>query len=595
MSSLIGALRVSLGLDTAQFSSGLGKAKGDLSAFGKVAMAGFGAVAAAGVAAMVGLGYAVMGAIDHFDEMAKSAQKVGLTVEELTRLKYTADLSGVSIDTLSTGVQRLSKNMADVAAGAKGPAAQAFAALGISVVDADGKLRSSQDVLYDLADRFASMPDGANKTAMAISILGKSGAEMIPLLNGGSQALRDMADESDRFGQTVSTKSAKAAEIFNDNMSRLQSMLGGVVNRIADGVLPVMADLSTRFVQAAADSGILEAASGAIIWVLNQVAKAAVWVSGQVQAMGEMFFWTARAMQQLQQGNFAGAGSAIMEGLAASDAVLQDMTRHIHEIDNGLTEIDGPDFAPTATALQDIQVASAAAGDALKKLAEEGKAVFEATRTPAEKYSMEIARLNGLLQQGAIDQDTYNRAVLQAQDSFQQAEMAGNKLASTLASGLANVFSSVVDGSKSAVEGVGDLLKSLSSMFISQGFQALIGGMFGGGGGGGGSGLGGLFGGLFGGGGLKLGFNGIPGFDGGGFTGSGARSGGLDGRGGFLSMLHPDETVLDHTKGQGMGGLTVHIDARGAQAGVAEQIDQWARFRLPALISQHNSDPLARG
>jgi hypothetical protein len=589
MASLIGALRVSLGLDTAQFSSGLNNAKGSLASFGRVAAVGFAAVAAAGVAAMTGLGYAVKGAIDDFDEMAKTAQKVGLTVEELTRLRYAAGLSGVEISGLATGLQRLSKNMADVAAGAKGPAAQAFAALGISVVDADGKLRSSQDVLYDLAERFKSMPDGANKTAMAIAILGKSGAEMIPLLNGGAQALRDMADESDRFGQTVSTRAAKAAEVFNDNVSRLQSMLGGVVNRIAEAVLPTLADLSTRFVQAAADSGVLEAASGAIIWVLNQVAKAAVWVSGQVQAMGEMFFWTARAMQQLQQGNFAGAADAIGSGFAEADAILQDMTKRIYEIDNGLNEIEAPDFAPTTTALQDIQVASAAASSALKKLADEGRAVFEATRTPAEKYAAEIERLNMLLQKGAIDQDTYSRAVLQAQDSFQKAEMAGNQLASTLASGLANVFSSVVDGSKSAVEAVGDLLKSLGQMLINQGFQALIGGIFGGGGGG----LGNIFGGLFGGGGgLKLGFNGIPGFDGGGFTGSGSRTGGLDGKGGFLSMLHPDETVIDHTKGQG-GLPPININITGSRQDAAE-IAREVRKVLPDAIQSYDRNPYRR-
>ncbi|MCL4066991.1 hypothetical protein M3484_10445, partial [Pseudomonas sp. GX19020] len=50
------------------------------------------------------------------------------------------------------------------------------------------------------------------------------------------------------------------------------------------------------------------------------------------------------------------------------------------------------------------------------------------------------------------------------------------------------------------------------------------------------------------------GFMGMLGFDGGGYTGNAPRTGGLDGKGGFLAMMHPRETVIDHTKGQSPGG-----------------------------------------
>jgi hypothetical protein len=62
-------------------------------------------------------------------------------------------------------------------------------------------------------------------------------------------------------------------------------------------------------------------------------------------------------------------------------------------------------------------------------------------------------------------------------------------------------------------------------------------------------------------------------FDGGGFTGRGSRSGGMDGKGGFPAILHPNETVVDHTKGQS-GGITIvnNIDATGAGADVDMKI-----------------------
>ncbi len=62
-------------------------------------------------------------------------------------------------------------------------------------------------------------------------------------------------------------------------------------------------------------------------------------------------------------------------------------------------------------------------------------------------------------------------------------------------------------------------------------------------------------------------------FEGGGFTGRGARAGGLDGKGGRMAMIHPNETVIDHTKG-GAGGITVinNVDARGSGADVDQKI-----------------------
>jgi hypothetical protein len=79
-------------------------------------------------------------------------------------------------------------------------------------------------------------------------------------------------------------------------------------------------------------------------------------------------------------------------------------------------------------------------------------------------------------------------------------------------------------------------------------------------------------------------------YSGGGYTGMGARSGGLDGQGGFMAMLHPNETVIDHSKGQGMGGVTVvqnvSIDARGADAGVEARIQSAMRQAKAEAVAE---------
>ncbi|PLU75843.1 hypothetical protein BMJ22_21050, partial [Sinorhizobium medicae] len=96
-----------------------------------------------------------------------------MPIEELSRLKYAADLSGVSIEGVANGFKKLSTNMADAAGGNK-TAAEVFTQLGVAATNADGSLRSSSAVLLDVADKFAAMEDGAQKTALAVQLFGRS-------------------------------------------------------------------------------------------------------------------------------------------------------------------------------------------------------------------------------------------------------------------------------------------------------------------------------------------------------------------------------------------------------------------------------------
>lgn len=244
MADAIGNLFVSLGINTAQFEAGLNKARGSLDKFGKVSDAAMAAVTAAAAGAAVALGVAVKGAIDHADELSKAAQKAGVTTEALSRLEYAAKLSDVSLESLSGGLGKLGRAMVDVASGGATGAKTAFEALGVSVTTATGALRDPNAVFAEVADRFARMENGATKTALAVEIFGKSGADLIPLLNSGADGLKAMADEADRLGLTIDTQSGQEAEEFNDTLTRLQLTLDGIVNQIAMDSLPALQSLA---------------------------------------------------------------------------------------------------------------------------------------------------------------------------------------------------------------------------------------------------------------------------------------------------------------------------------------------------------------
>lgn len=262
--AVIGALRVVLGADTAEFEDGLKKAEGKLGSFGSSIGKAAEAIGVAMAGAVVTLGVGIARTINQMDSMGKSAQKMGLPVDELSRLKYAADLSDVAVESLAKAVGILSKNMNATAGNAVTPAASAFQALGISVTDTGGKLKSANQVMGEVAEKFAGMQDGAGKTALAMAIFGKSGAEMIPLLNSGSKGLADMAREAAEFGIVIDSKTNKSAEAFNDNLKRLGIAKDGVFIILTSKLLPALERLSNDLVQAVKDSNLVRITADAL-------------------------------------------------------------------------------------------------------------------------------------------------------------------------------------------------------------------------------------------------------------------------------------------------------------------------------------------
>lgn len=201
------------------------------------------AFAALGTAAAVGIGRAV----DRMDDIGKASQKVGIATDELSKLAYAAELADVNFEQLQGGLIKLAKAQ-DAANQGTGAQLELFRALGVEFKNADGTLRNTADVFEDLADQFQALPDGADKTAAALTLFGKSGAALIPLLNDGSDAIREAGDELERLGGVVTPEAAKAAEDYNDNVTRLNTALDGLWQAVAADLLPDMVKLTEELV-----------------------------------------------------------------------------------------------------------------------------------------------------------------------------------------------------------------------------------------------------------------------------------------------------------------------------------------------------------
>lgn len=215
------------------------------SALSKIGPGGF--VAAAGIGAIAlgafKLGESVHHALEFADSIAKLSEKTGIGVQTLTSYGLAADLAGTNIDGLATGMKKLSKNMLETASGT-GTAKDAFALMGISVKDSSGHLKDVDDVLLNVADKFSSYKDGAEKAALAQQIFGKAGADLIPLLNQGAAGLRAERQEAEQLGIIFDEKTAKAAERFNDNMTRLKAASGAVGTQLMASLAGPLSQIS---------------------------------------------------------------------------------------------------------------------------------------------------------------------------------------------------------------------------------------------------------------------------------------------------------------------------------------------------------------
>lgn len=304
--------------DTSGLEKSVKRAEGVVSSFAKGTLAGLAGALSVGMFVQAG-----RAALNFADDIGKMAQKVGMSTEALSKLTYAAKLSDVSMQELQVGVQMLSKNME---AGSEG-----LAALGISATDSAGNLRSTADVFADVAEAFANMEDGAGKTAIAMNIFGRSGAQLIPLLNSGRDGLKDMGDEAKRFGVVVSSNAAQGAERFNDNLTRLQTISDGLTQNLVQSLLPALNDVLQALLDYVANGDKITGVVSGIKTEFEDLGRVVSVVSNKTTEISGFFATIDEFVRKY--GPMSGAAKNGFFGMFPDNA-LQDPTGSLASIDN---------------------------------------------------------------------------------------------------------------------------------------------------------------------------------------------------------------------------------------------------------------------
>lgn len=448
-----------------------------------------------------GFGTAVKNAVDSLDKLDEAAERLGVSVEDLSALNFAGKMNGLEFEDMTGALTKLSVKMQEAAAGGK-EAGALFADVGVKVTDASGKIKPAEAVLAEIAERFAKFEDGAAKTALAVDLFGKSGAKLVPLLNGGAAGLEAMRKEAESLGAVIDSKLAKQAAEFNDNMDRLSVLSSAVAKSITAELLPPLNKLATEFL-AAKSAGLgffdmLYARSAShggspgekiknataelerltksrdAAMASNRLDGGSIDTSGMESKISslqnQIAYYKKLQLNEALQGadaNYGNEGRGKTTGsgkteivrtptgdpkpkksggrteIAQASAEATAFAKSMEQLANLSRDADAAqlDLTKSQKALYDLmtsaewqnmpeawrqtavaQFEQAQAAELAAKAMAEGKKLVEEMRTPHEVLANEIDRLNKLLDSGAIDWETYSRAIFAAQDALDKTQ-----------------------------------------------------------------------------------------------------------------------------------------------------------------------------
>ena len=325
------------------------------------------AVAAVGVAVAGALTAMTVAALNFADEIGKSAQKAGVSTEEFSALAYAAKLSDVSMQELTTGFQQLSKSMI-ASQDDTTKQAKAFEYLGVKTKDAHGNLKDSNIVFKEVSEAISKMPDGASKSAVAMDVFGKAGAQLIPLLNSGAQGLEEMRIEAEKLGLVLDENTTKAAEAFNDNMTRLKNATTAFGLAIAKEVLPTLDLLAKSMLENAKNGEDFKQFASGIGQIFNFIVQVGATVVYTLNSIGKMLGAIAAAVWSAIKGDFSGAATIMKLYYEDNKRMAASTVEFIREVSNTKPiEKAATEVKKLGAAYKGADAAATAAKDALAK------------------------------------------------------------------------------------------------------------------------------------------------------------------------------------------------------------------------------------
>lgn len=244
------------------------------------------------------------------DEMLTQSTVTGMSVESLQAYSYAANLVDVSLDTLTGSMAKNVKSMASAADGSA-KYADAYAQLGVSVTDANGNLRDSEDVYWEVIDALGNVSNETERDALAMQLFGKSAQDLNPLIAQGSEGIAALTEEAHRMGAVLSEESIAKLGAFDDSVQRLKQGSEAAKRVMGTVLLPQLQDLADDGVSLLGEftSGLVEAG--------DDFDKISEVIGNTVGGLADMIMEHLPKIIQVGMDIVMAIGSAIVENLPA--------------------------------------------------------------------------------------------------------------------------------------------------------------------------------------------------------------------------------------------------------------------------------------
>lgn len=198
------------------------------------------------------------------DDIVTLSSVTGMSTDSIQELNYMADLTDVSLDRIRDSLKETTNKMQEAATGT-GDAYEAYNKLGVEITDVDGQLRSAEDVFYDTIDALGDMKNQTERDALAMDLMSESAQELNPLIEIGSDGLKQYAQEAHSMGYVLDNEALTALTEVDDAYQRLQKSQEGAKNQLSAEFAPYLTEFYEKITklikdggQALKDSGIVD-------------------------------------------------------------------------------------------------------------------------------------------------------------------------------------------------------------------------------------------------------------------------------------------------------------------------------------------------
>jgi methyl-accepting chemotaxis protein len=507
-------------------------------------------VAGIGIAAgatATALAFMVDKSFQAVDAIGKTATQTGIATDTLQAFHLAARESGTTIEGANTALIKFARSIGDAERGLK-TQADIFKNIGVELRTTDGRMRSFESILEDTAKGIMELGSQSERASALANLFGRQGVILTGAITDLSEnGIKKFIDRAKELGIVLSEKVIRRTEEFNDAVGVIKMQIGSFVNNITTSFLPVfekMRESIAKFIQDSIDeAGGMDAlgvkiANTVIEFVAKGIEHFGIFADGVATMVNDIkitlneaavafFEFQMRMLQAIPFSNFE-------KEIFDLDVQASKFRMNIIELEKNTTEY-GKAAKEIADKLREKKLTVDELKDSTDALTDSNGELgnsFTNLLSPTDKFLEQLEDVNLAIENAAVK--------------------SMKKMEDTILDGIKTGKLAFEDFASFVVE---QLMRIAIQQMIIKPIATSL-------------------------------FGSLPSFDGGGYTGMGIRAGGLDGKGGSLAVVHPNETVIDHTKGQGMPSApTVNFNISTVDAAGFDQLLASRKGLITSIIN----------